>query len=141
MIAGSTPAVAHAAIRASGVSPRAAASLALIKTTAAAPSLMPDAFPAVTVPSLVKAGFNFASASSVVPARIYSPQIDDNAALLAADFSSNSWLSNVCLGVPRHYRHRLSVLLSITGAALLVVSDWLGGQMVHVYGVGVEGRE
>jgi hypothetical protein len=49
MIAGSTPAVAHAAIRASGVSPRAAASLALIKTTTAAPSLIPDAFPAVTV--------------------------------------------------------------------------------------------
>ena len=27
------------------------------------------------------------------------------------------------------------------GVALLFVSGWLGGQMVHVYGVGVEGRE
>jgi len=48
--------------------------LALIKTTTAAPSLIPEAFPAVTVPSLVKAGFNLASASSVVPARIYSSE-------------------------------------------------------------------
>jgi uncharacterized membrane protein len=33
------------------------------------------------------------------------------------------------------------VLLSIIGVALLIVSGWLGGQMVHVYGVGAEGRE
>jgi uncharacterized membrane protein len=33
------------------------------------------------------------------------------------------------------------VLLSIIGVALLLASGWLGGQMVHVYGVGVEGRE
>jgi uncharacterized membrane protein len=36
---------------------------------------------------------------------------------------------------------RIPVLLSIIGVALLCVSGWLGGQMVHVYGVGVEGRE
>src|SRR5579884_1647814 len=51
---------------------RFSASFALITITAAAPSLMPEAFPAVTVPSLAKAGLSFASASSVVPARIYS---------------------------------------------------------------------
>jgi uncharacterized membrane protein len=33
------------------------------------------------------------------------------------------------------------VVLSLVGVALLFVSGWLGGQMVHVYGVGVEGRE
>jgi len=33
------------------------------------------------------------------------------------------------------------VVLSIVGVALLFVSGWLGGQLVHVYGVGVEGRE
>lgn len=33
------------------------------------------------------------------------------------------------------------VLLSIIGVALIFGSGWLGGQMVHVYGVGVEGRE
>jgi uncharacterized membrane protein len=33
------------------------------------------------------------------------------------------------------------VVLSIIGVALLFVSGRLGGQMVHVYGVGVEARE
>lgn len=31
----------------------------------------------------------------------------------------------------------IPVLLSIIGVALLFVSGWLGGQMMHVYGVGV----
>lgn len=35
----------------------------------------------------------------------------------------------------------LPVMLSIFGVALLFVSGWLGEQMVHAYGVGVEGRE
>ena len=35
----------------------------------------------------------------------------------------------------------IPILLSIVGVALLFASGWLGGQMVHVYGVGVEGRE
>lgn len=35
----------------------------------------------------------------------------------------------------------IPVLLSIVGVCLIAVSGWLGGQMVHVYGVGVEGRE
>ena len=35
----------------------------------------------------------------------------------------------------------IPVLLSIIGVALIFVSGWLGGQMVYVYGVGVEGRE
>ena len=43
-------------MRASGVSPLVSASLALISTSAAAPSLRPDALAAVTVPSLAKAG-------------------------------------------------------------------------------------
>ena len=30
---------------------------------------------------------------------------------------------------------------SIIGVTLLFVSGWLGGQMVHVYAVGGEGRE
>src|SRR5262249_18071303 len=67
MILGSTPAWAHDTMRASGVLPSLAASLAFISTTAAAPSLMPDALPAVTVPSLSKAGRNLLIASSVVP--------------------------------------------------------------------------
>lgn len=35
----------------------------------------------------------------------------------------------------------LTVMLSIVGVALLFLSGWLGDQMVHVYGVGVEERE
>jgi len=63
MIAGSTPAVAHEAIRAIGVMPRFFASAAVITTRAAAPSLMPEALPAVTVPSFEKAARSLASAS------------------------------------------------------------------------------
>ena len=59
-------------MRASGVLPRLAASLAFISTTAAAPSLMPEALPAVTVPSLAKAGRSLPTASRVVPWRGYS---------------------------------------------------------------------
>lgn len=33
------------------------------------------------------------------------------------------------------------IILSIIGVCAIGVSGWLGGQMVHVYGVGVEGRE
>src|SRR6202007_485316 len=49
MMAGSTPAVAQETMRASGVSPRCSACLADISTRAAAPSLMPQALPALTV--------------------------------------------------------------------------------------------
>ena len=70
--AGSMPAVAQETMRPSGRTPRRAASSAVISTSAAAPSLMPDALPAVTVPSLAKAGRSFASASTVVPWRGYS---------------------------------------------------------------------
>ena len=48
---GSTPAVAKATKRASGVSPRSCARSADVTTTAAAPSLVCDELPAVTVPA------------------------------------------------------------------------------------------
>ncbi len=70
--AGSTPAVAQEAIRTSGVRPRFLASAALITTKAAAPSLIPEAFAAVTVPSLAKAGRSLATLSRVTPCLIYS---------------------------------------------------------------------
>src|SRR5262245_65344332 len=65
MIAGSTPACAHDTIRASGVLPNLAASLAFISTNAAAPSLIPEALAAVTVPSLSKAGRSLETDSRV----------------------------------------------------------------------------
>src|SRR4051812_50162994 len=67
MIAGSTPACAHDTMRASGVLPRLAASLAFISTTAAAPSLMPDALPAVTAPALAEGGGRLVMAFRVGP--------------------------------------------------------------------------
>ena len=70
--AGSTPVVAQDTTLASGFRPRFSASSAVISTTAAAPSLMPDALPAVTEPSLEKAGFSLAMASTVAPWRGYS---------------------------------------------------------------------
>ena len=70
MIEGSTPVVAHDTILASGLMPRFFASSALMSTRAAAPSLMPEALPAVTEPpSLAKAGRSLPSASTVVPCR------------------------------------------------------------------------
>ena len=52
--------------------PRFSASSAVISTTAAAPSFSPLALPAVTVPSLEKAGRSFCIASMVAPSRMYS---------------------------------------------------------------------
>ena len=66
---GSTPAVAYATRRASGVSPRSRARVSLITTTAAAPSLICDELPAVTVPLTWNAGRSFASASTDVSRR------------------------------------------------------------------------
>src|SRR4051795_8046466 len=67
MILGSTPAWPHDTMRPRTFLPSLAACLALISTTAAAPSLMPDALPAVTVPSFSNAGLSLAIASSVAP--------------------------------------------------------------------------
>jgi uncharacterized membrane protein len=36
---------------------------------------------------------------------------------------------------------KVPIILSIIGVGMIAVSGWLGGQMVHVYGVGVETRE
>ena len=64
--------MAQLTIFAIGLMPRRAASAALITTSAAAPSLMPEALPAVTVPSLAKAGRSLPSTSSVVSGFGYS---------------------------------------------------------------------
>src|SRR2546426_1218704 len=69
MIAGSTPACDQETMRASTLRPSLAAWLAFISTTAAAPSLMPEALAAVTVPSFSKAGLSLETVSSVVPCR------------------------------------------------------------------------
>src|SRR5271166_4216103 len=74
MIDGSTPDEANALILAIGLRPSCCALAALITSTAAPPSLIPDAFAAVTVPSLAKAGLRLATESSVVPALMNSSE-------------------------------------------------------------------
>ena len=59
-------------MRASGSMPRRSASAADIRSAPAAPSLMPEAFAAVTEPSLAKAGRSLPIASIVAPWRMYS---------------------------------------------------------------------
>ena len=60
--------------------------------------------------------------------------------IVVALYAINIWLRASALGI-KDAGMSIPVLLSILGVALLFVSGWLGGQMVHVYGVGVEGRE
>ena len=66
IIAGSTPATAIEIIFARGFNPYFFNVISLANNIAAAPSLMPDELPAVTVPSFVNAGFKEANFSRLV---------------------------------------------------------------------------
>ena len=66
MIHGSTPATPELTIRAIGVKPKSLIACSEAKILAAAPSFKPEALPAVTVPSALKAGRNFDKISIVV---------------------------------------------------------------------------
>ena len=66
MISGGTPVTAQERTLTLGVQPMALAFSAVVYTREAAPSTMPEALPAVTVPSLPKAARSLASPSSVV---------------------------------------------------------------------------
>lgn len=48
---------------------------------------------------------------------------------------------NIALRVRDTTSMEAPIILSAIGVCGIAVSGWLGGQMVHVYGVGVEGRE
>src|SRR6266850_2264730 len=76
MYFGSTPAEANALMRAKGLRPSSRTFLAEARITAAAPSLMPDALPAVTVPFLSNAGLRPFIPSSVAPWRGYSSSLN-----------------------------------------------------------------
>ena len=69
MIAGSHPASSPPIHVAIGVTPSSFAFSSLITISAAAPSLIPDALPAVTIPSFLNAGRSFARPSFVIPLR------------------------------------------------------------------------
>ena len=71
MVTGSTPARANEWNRARGVRPRLVARSSLMMSTAAAPSVICDELPAVTLPSsFLKAGLSWASVSTVVSGRM-----------------------------------------------------------------------
>ena len=76
MILGSTPAMPQLTMRPSGFRLRFSASSSGITTTAAPPSTMPLALPAVTEPFLPKAGFSFARLSIVVSGRRWSSSVN-----------------------------------------------------------------
>ena len=67
--AGGTPALAMPRTRARGLTPSHSAAASVARMSATAPSLTPDALPAVTVPGLRTIGLNFARPSSVVSGR------------------------------------------------------------------------
>ena len=69
MMDGSSPAEAPTTNLAIGFTPSSFAFSSLITTIAAAPSLMPEAFAAVTVPSALNAGRSLLMPSAVTPAR------------------------------------------------------------------------
>lgn len=48
---------------------------------------------------------------------------------------------NIGLRIHAPASMHVPIVLSAVGVCAITVSGWLGGQMVHVYGVGVEGRE
>jgi uncharacterized membrane protein len=48
---------------------------------------------------------------------------------------------NIWLRIDRLEGMNVPIVLSAIGVCAIAVSGWLGGQMVHVYGVGVEDRE
>ena len=72
MTSGSTPATPQPTSRPIGRSPRSAGEGLVGHTSAAAPSQMPEALPAVTTPSFRKYGASLASTSGVVSGRMCS---------------------------------------------------------------------
>ena len=134
MIFGSTPVVQYERMRASGFRPELAAFFSVETTSAAAPSLMPDALPAVTVPSLVNAGLSAASFSAVVPARGYSSCVTRTGGPLLLRHFDGDDLPVEDAGVHRN----LGPALALGGERVLVLArddvapaDLLGGH-AHV---------
>ena len=93
MIDGSTPPKAPDTQVAMGLTPSSFAFSSLITTTAAAPSLMPEAFPAVTIPSFLNAGRSLAMLSAVVPGR--GPSSVSNTTVVFFCFTSTGTISSL----------------------------------------------
>ena len=87
---------------------------------------------AAAVPGLIDLLFYQGGAPPVKKLALTHMTINLTAVVL---YAVNIWLrmSGQSMKVP--------IVLSIIGVCMIAVSGWLGGQMVHVYGVGVETRE
>ena len=73
-------------MRASGAVPTCRALAAVVTTSAAAPSLIPEALPAVTVPSFLNAGFSFRQRiDGGAGTRVFVDREDDRRAFLLGD--------------------------------------------------------
>ena len=91
---GAQPPVAYAVTRARAVIPSSDAISSLITTSAAAPSLIEDALPTVTVPSFLNAERSPATDSIVMSARMFSSVLNSTASpfrwgTLTANFSAS----------------------------------------------------
>lgn len=87
---------------------------------------------AAAVPGLIDLLFYKGGAPPVKKIALTHMTINLTAVVL---FAVNIWLR---LG---GHALKIPIILSVIGVCMIAVSGWLGGQMVHVYGVGVEGRE
>ena len=95
MIFASTAADPVATMRARGLMPELLRLVEDIMTRAAAPSLMPEELPAVTVPSLTKTGLSFARSAMVRPCRgcsSVSKMVDPFLVLISTGTSSLAWV-------------------------------------------------
>ena len=101
MIRGGTPATAAPRTRARGVRPLRFAASSMATISAAAPSLTPEALPAVTVPSGRTIGFSLASASSAGLARMLVAVDDDRIALALRDLDRDDLGVEAAAGLRR----------------------------------------
>ena len=99
MMRGGTPATAPPRMRARGVRPLRLAASSEAMISAAAPSLTPDALPAVTVPSLRTIGFSLASVSRLVSARMLVLVDDHRVALALRDFDRDDFGGEPAVGL------------------------------------------
>ena len=97
---GSTPANAPCTQVAIGVTPNSLAFSSLITTIAAAPSLIPEALPAVTIPpSLPEQQRNLDNDSAVVPGRGPSSTLNSTISFLTLTGTGTISSSNLCSAI------------------------------------------
>ena len=131
MVRGGTPALAIPVTRASGSRPKRAAAASEARRSAPAPSLMPEAFPAVIVVPGPRRGFRRARSSRVVPGRGCSSRSTTRASLPA--FTGTGTISSASQPFARA---ALGALLAPQRVGVLVLArdPVLAGQVLRRLG-------